>query len=76
MSDTYTDAMATANADSELTLSAAINADLARAADTVASPRRAMALTGAGLSVENGIPPFRGPGVLWHAAGGSNRSAP
>ena len=24
-----------------------------------------MALTGAGLSVESGIPPFRGPGGLW-----------
>ena len=32
MSDTYTDAMATANADSELALSAAIDAELARGA--------------------------------------------
>lgn len=76
MSDTYTDPMATANADPELTLGAGIDADLARGVDTVASARRAMSLTRAGLCVESGIPPLCGPGVPWHAAGGSNRSAP
>ncbi|MGH7961002.1 MAG: Sir2 family NAD-dependent protein deacetylase, partial [Candidatus Binatia bacterium] len=29
------------------------------------SARYVMALTGAGISVESGIPPFRGPGGLW-----------
>ena len=42
------------------------NADaLDRAADCLARARHAIALTGAGLSVESGIPPFRGPGGLW-----------
>src|SRR6187551_2401921 len=36
-----------------------------RAAQTLLSARYVMALTGAGLSVESGIPPFRGPGGLW-----------
>jgi NAD-dependent deacetylase len=39
--------------------------DLAAAAACVARARYAIALTGAGLSVESGIPPFRGPGGLW-----------
>jgi NAD-dependent deacetylase len=38
---------------------------LDRAADCLARARHAIALTGAGLSVESGIPPFRGPGGLW-----------
>ena len=38
---------------------------LERAADCLARARYAIALTGAGLSVESGIPPFRGPGGLW-----------
>ena len=36
-----------------------------RAADTLATAKRAVALTGAGISVESGIPPFRGKGGLW-----------
>ncbi len=38
---------------------------LEAAADALARARYAIALTGAGLSVESGIPPFRGPGGLW-----------
>jgi NAD-dependent deacetylase len=36
-----------------------------RAAQLLLSARYVMALTGAGISVESGIPPFRGPGGLW-----------
>lgn len=39
--------------------------DLRRAARQIARARHVVALTGAGLSVESGIPPFRGPGGLW-----------
>lgn len=35
------------------------------AAACVSRARYVVALTGAGLSVESGIPPFRGPGGLW-----------
>jgi NAD-dependent deacetylase len=42
-----------------------LSAALDRAAETLASARYVVALTGAGLSVESGIPPFRGPGGLW-----------
>lgn len=42
-------------------LGAAINA----AAEALVAANGAVALTGAGLSVESGIPPFRGPGGLW-----------
>jgi NAD-dependent deacetylase len=34
-------------------------------AQRLAAARRVVALTGAGISVESGIPPFRGPGGLW-----------
>ncbi len=36
-----------------------------RAADILANAKRVVALTGAGISVESGIPPFRGKGGLW-----------
>jgi len=39
--------------------------DIARATDVLLRARHVIALTGAGLSVESGIPPFRGPGGLW-----------
>lgn len=35
------------------------------AAELVLEARYAIALTGAGMSVDSGIPPFRGPGGLW-----------
>ena len=34
-------------------------------AKCLASARHVVALTGAGISVESGIPPFRGEGGLW-----------
>lgn len=42
-----------------------LDARIARAAALVQEARHAVALTGAGLSVESGIPPFRGPNGLW-----------
>jgi NAD-dependent deacetylase len=38
---------------------------LDRAAELLISSRYTIAMTGAGVSVESGIPPFRGPGGLW-----------
>ena len=38
---------------------------LAEAADVIARSRYLVALVGAGLSVESGIPPYRGAGGLW-----------
>jgi NAD-dependent deacetylase len=38
---------------------------LDRAAELLVSSRYPIAMTGAGVSVESGIPPFRGPGGLW-----------
>ena len=46
-------------------LTPALDADIERAAELLARARSVGALTGAGLSVESGIPPFRGPGGLW-----------
>ncbi|RMF88369.1 MAG: NAD-dependent protein deacylase [Nitrospinota bacterium] len=39
--------------------------ELERAADLLIAARYVTALTGAGVSVESGIPPFRGPDGLW-----------
>lgn len=36
-----------------------------KAAEIIAGSRRTAALTGAGISVESGIPPFRGKGGIW-----------
>lgn len=41
------------------------NHALENAADALKNARCAMAFTGAGISVESGIPPFRGPGGVW-----------
>src|SRR3990170_2990167 len=38
---------------------------LERAARIVHESRYVVALVGAGISVESGVPPFRGPGGLW-----------
>jgi len=38
---------------------------LEQAADALRRAKRAVAFTGAGISVESGIPPFRGPDGLW-----------
>ena len=42
-----------------------LEAEIAQAAQLLRRARSVVALTGAGLSVESGIPPFRGPGGLW-----------
>jgi NAD-dependent deacetylase len=47
------------------TTDAELETAISRAAALVAAARSVVALTGAGLSVESGIPPFRGPGGLW-----------
>jgi len=41
------------------------DAEILKAAHAIVAARYAIALTGAGMSVESGIPPFRGPGGLW-----------
>src|SRR3990172_218601 len=51
--------------DAAPTLDAALAGRISRAAALVAGARSVIALTGAGLSVESGIPPFRGPDGLW-----------
>lgn len=52
-------------AESEFQLSDDLDAEIRRGGETLAAAARTVALTGAGLSVESGIPPFRGPGGLW-----------
>ena len=46
-------------------LDAELDARIEAAARAVAGARHVVGLTGAGISVESGIPPFRGPGGLW-----------
>jgi NAD-dependent protein deacetylase/lipoamidase len=41
------------------------SSEIQRAAEIVVRARRVVALSGAGMSVDSGIPPFRGPGGLW-----------
>ena len=55
--------MATFPPDFDLT--PALDAEITRAAIALTAATRTVALTGAGLSVESGIPPFRRPGGLW-----------
>src|ERR1700731_1473692 len=43
----------------------ATNEEIATAAEVILRAKYPIALTGAGMSVESGIPPFRGPGGLW-----------
>jgi NAD-dependent deacetylase len=49
----------------DFVLDDALDAAIRSAAAWIADARHAVALTGAGLSVESGIPPFRGPGGIW-----------
>jgi NAD-dependent deacetylase len=42
-----------------------MDTDIQQAALALNRARKTVALTGAGISVESGIPPFRGPGGLW-----------
>ncbi|HYM16121.1 MAG TPA: Sir2 family NAD-dependent protein deacetylase [Dehalococcoidia bacterium] len=42
-----------------------LDVDIAQAAQALVEARHAIALVGAGISVESGIPPFRGAGGLW-----------
>jgi NAD-dependent deacetylase len=50
-------------------MSADLDQELERAARTLAASRYAIALVGAGISVESGIRPFRGKGGLWTEKG-------
>jgi NAD-dependent deacetylase len=55
----------TTNDSAGFVLSEAQDAAIAEAGALVVHSQRVVALTGAGLSVESGIPPFRGKGGLW-----------
>ena len=43
-----------------------MNDNIKKAAELIRNSSRTVAFTGAGISVESGIPPFRGPGGLWN----------
>src|SRR6202035_3885464 len=49
--------------------------EIREAASAILAARYAIALTGAGMSVESGIPPFREPGGLWTTYGESPMNA-
>jgi NAD-dependent deacetylase len=53
------------SSDTDFVLDDALDAAIRTAASWIAEARHTVALTGAGLSVESGIPPFRGPGGIW-----------
>lgn len=42
-----------------------VSSAVSRAAQTISQADYLVAFTGAGISVESGVPPFRGPGGLW-----------
>ena len=42
-----------------------LQAGIDRAAELIVGSEYTTALVGAGMSVESGIPPFRGPGGIW-----------
>ena len=46
-------------------ISSKVRSRITDAASLIRSARYLTAFTGAGISVESGIPPFRGPGGLW-----------
>jgi NAD-dependent deacetylase len=46
-------------------LADSLQREIEQAAEVLRRARYVVALTGAGMSVESGIPPFRGPGGLW-----------
>ncbi len=48
-----------------MTIEPQLEQALEAAARAVVAARYVVALVGAGISVESGIPPFRGPGGLW-----------
>jgi len=46
-------------------LAQSVDSPLEKAAKLIVGSRYVVALVGAGISIESGIPPFRGPGGLW-----------